>query len=101
MIVGYNYSIPAYGIITAARAIAQAHCAAIFASVFETSLKVWCSVVTADTGCGQLRTMEAEQQRLRMMKESVEWKLAEARANRLGLQVREGREEREGRKKER
>lgn len=34
----------------------------------------------------KLRTMEAEQQRLRMLKESVEWKLAEARANRLGLQ---------------
>ena len=31
--------------------------------------------------------MEAEQQRLRMMKENVEWKLAEARANRMGLQV--------------
>ncbi|XP_037071283.1 uncharacterized protein LOC119092426 [Pollicipes pollicipes] len=33
-----------------------------------------------------LRAMEVEQQRLRMMKENVEWKLAEARANRMGLQ---------------
>ncbi|XP_037071281.1 uncharacterized protein LOC119092424, partial [Pollicipes pollicipes] len=34
----------------------------------------------------KLRAMEVEQQRLRMMKENVEWKLAEARANRMGLQ---------------
>lgn len=34
----------------------------------------------------KLRTMEVEQQRLRMMKENVEWKLVEARSNRMGLQ---------------
>jgi len=36
----------------------------------------------------KLRAMETEQQRLRMMKENVEWKLAEARASRLGLAER-------------